>query len=108
MSSSPAATPSSLPDSAERNMRTKQQLSSAVCFVFKAGRPLRCRRPDLGEQLGLLQHGAGRLFLLIRRVTVFAEDAPDEDAHLGTDVLTQRPVDGHALAHGCDQLAGDR
>jgi hypothetical protein len=58
-------------------------------------------------ELRLLQHRLRRLLLLVRRVAVLAQDALDEHAELGANVLAQGPVDGHVGAHGLDELARD-
>src|SRR5208282_4891481 len=65
-------------------------------------------RPSFREQRRLLQDGLRCLFLLIRRVAVFAQDALDEHAQLGTDVFAHCPVDTRILSYRRDQLAGDR
>ena len=44
--------------------------------------------PADGQDLRLFQHGPRRLFLLVRRIAVFSEDALDQHPELGADVLT--------------------
>ena len=38
---------------------------------------------------------------------MLAQDALDQTAQVGTDILAQRPVDGDVALHGVDQFAGD-
>ena len=46
----------------------------------------------------------GCLFLLVGRVAVFAQDAPDQDPELGADIFPQRPVYGYVASDGFDQF----
>ncbi len=63
--------------------------------------------PIGAEQLCLLQNGLRGFFLFVGWITVFAEDAVDEDADLGLGGLAQGPVNGHALADVRNQLASN-
>lgn len=65
------------------------------------------RRPILRDQLGLLDLCEYRLLFLVERVTVLLEQAPDHPAQVRLRFLAQGPVNGHVLADGADQLAGD-
>ena len=65
------------------------------------------RRPGGRQDFRLLQHRLRRLLLLVRRIPVLAQDAPDKPAQVRPHVLAQRPVDGDVAADGLDQLAGD-
>ena len=63
--------------------------------------------PGLGEGFGLFEDGEGGLFLSVRRVAVFAEEAADEAAEVGADVFAAGPVDGDVVADGVDEFTGD-
>lgn len=51
------------------------------------------------QRLGQLQDCLCRLFLLVGRVAVLAQDTFDQHASWGAHILAQHPVDGHILAH---------
>ena len=48
----------------------------------------------------MLEHRLRGLLLLVRRVTVLAQDALDDDAKLRPDILAQGPVDGDVVGRG--------
>ena len=49
--------------------------------------------PSFRQDLYLLQHCLRRLFLLVRWVTVLAQNTADQDAEVGLDVLAKRPIE---------------
>ena len=49
----------------------------------------------------------GGLFLSVRRVAVFAEEAADEAAEVGADVFAEGPFDGDVVADGVDEFASE-
>src|SRR5437879_7282909 len=59
------------------------------------------------EHFRLLQHRLRRLFLLVGRIAVLAQDALHDYAELRSDVLANRPVDSHVLAYRLDEFARD-
>src|SRR4051794_14597158 len=63
--------------------------------------------PTVRQHGCLLQDGERRPLLLVRRVTVFTQDALDVYPELGPRVLADRPVDRHVRLDRRDQLAGD-
>jgi hypothetical protein len=64
-------------------------------------------RPRSGQDLGLLQYCQRCLLLLVRRVSIFTQDAFDKHPQLGAHVLAQRPINRDIVADDCDQLPGD-
>jgi hypothetical protein len=58
------------------------------------------RRQVATDKLGLLDHGLGRLLLLVGRVPVLPEDALDEDAELGACAFLERPVADRRFKRG--------
>ena len=64
--------------------------------------------PARGQHLRLLQDRARGLLLFVRwGVPVLAQDALDQPAQVGADVLAQRPVDGEALELRVRDDSGD-
>ena len=89
--------------------------TTSALLVKRASSPTQIRdrssasrsRPSLRKDFSLLQDRPRRLLLLVRRVPVLAQDAPDQPAQVRPHVLTQRPVDGDVAAHGLYQLASN-
>ena len=59
------------------------------------------------QQCRLFEDGLRRFLLLVRRVTVLAQDPFHEDTQLRADVLTDGSIDRHASFDGLDEFAGD-
>ena len=59
------------------SMQLRREAPSAACCCWA---PLSRGRPFTGQQRRLLQHRLRRLLLLVRRITVLAQDALDEHA----------------------------
>ena len=64
-------------------------------------------RPSRRQQLRLHQHRLHRLFLQVRWVAVFVEDAFDHHADFCAGAFAQGPVDGDAFADLSDEFGGD-
>ena len=62
-------------------------------------------RPIAAKQLRLLQGCLRRLLLLVRGITVFAEDATHDDADLGLGGFAELPINHHAFADMGNQVA---
>lgn len=65
-------------------------------------------RPGLGRNFRLFEDDLRGPLLLVGRIALFAQDALDEDAELGADILAHCPVDRDVLADGRDQFSCDK
>lgn len=72
-----------------------------------SGKACQLSHPLSTKQLRLHQHRLHRLFLQVRRVAVFVQDALHHDANLRAGAFPQGPVDGHTLARLGDEFGGD-
>lgn len=64
-------------------------------------------RPICAKQFCLLENRLGRFLLLVRRVTIFAEDPFDHHAQFCSDGFFCRPVNAHIFANGLEEFASN-